>query len=169
MDFIAQLLQEHTRVNTDLIVKAVGNNKANFKQIIDIVYHQPPPLPQRASWVIPNVNKLHPELLTPYIAKFIDTLQTFNVDAVKRNMMVVLASHSIPEKLQGKLVNVCFDLMLSSSEMVVVKVHAMQALANMAQLHPELKTELKTVIQELAPNNTAAFKARARHVLKKLG
>lgn len=58
--------------------------------------------------------------------------------------------------------------MLSANETVVVKVHAMQAIANIAMQHPELQNELKVAIEDQLPKTTAAFHARANHILKEL-
>ena len=168
MNYSSQLSIEHSRSNTDEIAKAIGNDANEFKKIIDIIYTGEAPLPQRASWILAAVNTKHPELLKPYISKFIDTIKQFQIDGIKRNMAVVLTSQDIPKKLKGKLINVCFDLMLSSSETVVVKVHAMQAIANIAKHHPELKNELKAAIENQLPKTSAAFHARAKHILKEL-
>src|SRR5688572_7078015 len=100
MNYTAQLLKEHSRPNTDTIAKAIGNNPNEFRKIIEIIYNAAPPLPQRASWILAAVNDMHPTLLEPYISKFITTVSAFNIDGIKRNMMMVLASHAIPKKLQ---------------------------------------------------------------------
>ena len=168
MNYTAQLLKEHSRSNIDYVTKAIGNNSTEFKKIIDIIYNGKAPLPQRASWLLATVNEKNPELLEPYISKFINDIKKMKTDATRRNMSVVLASHKIPEKLQGKLINVCFDLILSSDEKVVMKVHAMQCIANIAKEHPEIIPELKAVIKNQLPKTTAAFHARARNILKKL-
>lgn len=168
MNYATELLKEHSRINTNRIAKAIGNDPDEFKKIIDIIYHAEPPLPQRAAWLLAAVNDNHPELLEPYLSKFINDIQKFKLDAVRRNMSVVLASHQIPKKLQGTLINVCFDLILSSTEKVVMKVHAMQCIANLAKEHPELIPELKSAIEDQLPKTTAAFHARARMILKKL-
>lgn len=168
MNYESQLLQEHSRANTNRIAKAIGNDPEEFKKIIDIIYHAEAPLPQRAAWLLAVVNQNHPELLKPYLSKFINDIQKFEEDAVRRNMSVVLASHKIPKKLQGKLINVCFDLILSSDEKVAMKVHAMQCIANISKEHPELIHELKSAIEDQLPKTTAAFHARARMILKSL-
>lgn len=49
---------------------------------------------------------------------------------------------------------------------MVVKVHAMQAIANIAKHHPELQNELKVAIEDQLPRTSAAFHARARRILK---
>jgi len=168
MNYITQLLKEHSRINTDIIAKAIGNDAGEFKKIIDIIYKEKDPLPQRASWLLAVVNNKHPELLQPYLEKFIDTITDLKIDAARRNMLVVLASHDIQKKLQGKLISVCFDFILSPTEVVAVKTHAMQCIANIAKTHRELIPELKSAIEDQLPKTTAAFHSRARMVLKKL-
>ncbi len=168
MNYEEQLLAEHSRVNTDRIAQSIGSNAAEFQKIITIIYSAQAPLPQRAAWLLVTVNDKHPELLKPYIGKFIDTLLSFRVDAVKRNMIAVLSAHEIPEKFQGKLLNACYDLILSPEEPVAVKTFSLQCIANMARHHPELIHELKAVIQDQLPKTTAAFHARSRNILKGL-
>ena len=168
MKYTTQLLKEHSRSNTDKIASAIGNDPFEFKKIIDIIYKEEAPLPQRASWLLTIVNNNHPKLLEPYLKLFIDTIKKIKNDAPKRNMINVLATHKIPKKLQGKLIDLCFELMVSSEEKVAVKVHAMQCIANLTNEHPELKGELKAAIEDQLPKTTAAFGARARLVLKKL-
>jgi hypothetical protein len=168
MDYITQLLQEHSRSNTEFIAKKIGNDPVEFKKIIHIIYKEKPPLPQRAAWLLAVVNDQHPELLKPYLSKFVDTIEQFKVDGIKRNMAGVLAKHDLPAKLQGKAVDVLFRLMLSSSETVAVKTEAMQTLGNIAMKHPELKSELKMAIEDQLPKTTAAFHARAKYIFKKL-
>jgi hypothetical protein len=168
MDYIKQLLQEHSRTNTELIAKGIGNDPVEFKKIVNIIYKEQPPLPQRAAWLLAVVNDQHPELLKPYLSKFIDTIEHFQVDGIKRNMAAVLAKHDLPLRLQGKAVDVLFKLMLSPTETVAVKTEAMQTLGNIALKHPELKSELKMAIEDQLPKTTAAFHSRAKRIFKKL-
>ncbi len=168
MDYRSQLLLEHSRPNTELIAKNIGNDPVEFKKIVDIIYKEQPPLPQRAAWLLAVVNDQHPELLKPYLSKFIDTIEQFQVDGIKRNMASVLAKHDLPIKLQGKAVDVFFKLMLSPSETVAVKTEAMQTLGNIAMKHPELKSELKMAIEDQLPKTTVAFHSRAKRIFKKL-
>jgi hypothetical protein len=168
MDYITELMKAHNRHNAERIAKKIGKDAAEFKKIIELIYKAPPPIPQRASWLLAVINDWHPELLQPYLSKFIDTIEQFKVDGIKRNMMCVLARQTIPEELQGKAVDVCFRLLLSSDETVVVKTEAMQTLANITKGYPELKNELKMAIEDQLPKTTAAFHSRSRQILKKL-
>lgn len=166
MNFAAQLAIEHSRSNTDAITKAIGSSAKKFKAIVYIIYHEQPPLPQRASRLLAAVNEKHPELIAPYIPLFTTTVQKFKIDGIKRNMLSALSGHSIPEELQGQAVNTCFEFLLSPDETVAVKVFAMQIVANIAEQHPELQNELKAVIDDQGPKSSAAFHARAKRILK---
>jgi hypothetical protein len=168
MNYLNALAREHSRATTDRISKAIGNDPEEFKKIINIIYSEVPPLPQRASWVLALVSEKHPELIRPYVSKFISTIASFKIDGIKRNMMLALASQSIPEKYQPKLIDACFDFILSPDEAVALKVHSMQVLANFCKQHPELKIELKAAIEDQLPKTTAAFFARAKRILQEL-
>ncbi|MGZ4047877.1 MAG: hypothetical protein ACXVPU_09570 [Bacteroidia bacterium] len=168
MNYQLQLKKEHSRSNTDKIAKAIGNDPIEFKKIVDILYKEEAPLPQRAAWLLVVVNDKYPELLKPYLKLFIDTVQNFKVPAVKRGMLQVLSLHKIPEKQQGKLLNICFDYVLSSDEALAVKVFSLQCIGNIAKEHPEIIPELKAAIEDQLPKTTAGFHARARLVLKAL-
>jgi hypothetical protein len=166
MDYISQLAKEHSKSNSNKIARSIGNNPDEFKKIIEIIYTAEAPLPQRAAWLLAIINKQHPELLKPYLENFAKDVSNFKIDAIKRNMLLVLASHTIPKKLQGKLIDICFNFMLSPKEAIAVKVHSMQIIANIAAGYPDLQQELKSAIENEIPKNSQAFSARARHVLK---
>lgn len=169
MNFEEQLMVDHSRNNTDLITKAIGGNAKEFKKIIDIIYNGKAPLPQRASWIISSVSEKHPELVTPYVPLLIDSVKSFKIDGIKRNIQNALTKQSIPEDYQAKTIDICFEFMLDPKETVAVKVLSMQIIANLCKVYPELIPELKAAIDDQLPKTTAAFHARARHVLKEIG
>jgi len=165
MNYKDRLSKEHSRALTDAIANKIGNEPTEFKKIIDIIFTEKAPLPQRASWLLAVCGRSHPDLITPYISKFIDTLPQLKVDGIKRNMLSGLCSQDIPKKLQGKMVNICFDFILDPDETVAVKVLSLDILWKIAQQHPELKNELKAVIEDQIPKTTAAFLSKGRKIL----
>jgi len=168
MDYIAQLQQENSRKNIDIIAKNIGNNLNEFQKIVDIVYSEKAPLPQRASWVIATISEKHPSLITAFIEQFISSIDEFKIAGIKRNILLALCNQKIPKKLQSKLIDYCYKYIMSSAEPVAIKVHSMQIIANLCKEHPDLIPELKIVIEEGTQKNSAAFKARAKMILKQL-
>jgi hypothetical protein len=74
----------------------------------------------------------------------------------------------IPEKFHGEIMDICFRFLESPTEALAVKVFSMSVLGNLAALYPDIKPELKLVIEEQLPHQTAGFKSRAKKVLKML-
>lgn len=168
MDYSDQLSKEHSRINTDLISRSVGDDPKEFKKIIDIIYSGKAPLPQRASWLLMVVSRKHPELIAPYTSLFINTINDFKIDGIKRNMLTALTTQKVPKKLEGKLVNICFDFILSRNEMVAVKTLSLEILSTLIVKYPELKNELRFVIIDQISKTSIAFQAKGKKLLELL-
>lgn len=87
-------------------------------------------------------------------------------DTVKRNTIRLLQDITIPEKYQGDIMNRCFDYIISPAEKPAVKAFSLTVLHNLTKQYPEIKQELKTIIEDHWDIESAAFKARARKILK---
>ncbi len=80
----------------------------------------------------------------------------------------MLQNIEIPNKLQGLAATVCFQLLASQQEPVAVKVFSMTVLANITKVEPDLKDELRVLINEQMELESAAFKSRGNRILKML-
>ncbi|MEJ7671291.1 MAG: hypothetical protein WKF59_00845 [Chitinophagaceae bacterium] len=65
----------------------------------------------------------------------------------------------IPENFQGEIMEICFSYVASPTEPVAVKAFSLTVLANLAKQYPEIMPEIKMLIDEQLPHQTAAFKA----------
>jgi hypothetical protein len=166
--FIESLKKEHSRANTDAIARSVGNEPEKFKKIIQIIYKSEAPLPQRASWLLTVISRKNPQLIVPYIDLFVNSITDFKIDGIKRNILNALFTQKIPKQLQGKIVNICFDFILSPSETVAVKVISLDIISKFIKDYPELKNELKAAIEDQLPKTTIAFRSKGSKILKKL-
>lgn len=77
---------------------------------------------------------------------------------VKRNSIRLMEDIDIPEKFHGEVMNICFGYLESPAEPLAVKVFSMSVLAKLAKEYPEIKTELKLIIEDQLPHQTAGFK-----------
>jgi hypothetical protein len=168
MDLKEQLLAEMSRRNVDYIAHYIGSDPTLFEELMQLVFNGKPPLSLRAAWAVSVVTDKYPELLKPYLKKIVDRFETLEHSGVRRLLLRYFASITIPETLQGKLYDFCYQCLVSRSEPPAVKVHAMQILFNIAQAEPDLKKELKLVIEELSNHESAAIKSRSRQILQRL-
>jgi hypothetical protein len=89
--------------------------------------------------------------------------------AVKRNVVRILQFIEIPHTLIGEVTKICFDYLASPNEPIAVRVFSMTVLANVAQKEPDLKNELRLVIEQQLVYGSMGFCSRAKKVMKMIG
>lgn len=170
MDLKKIILKEHNKATALKVADYVGNNTSRFKLLVNIYLEGPYRVTQRAAWPLSLGVERHPELIKPHLVTILDYAAKPGVhDAVKRNTVRLLQFIEIPKKYHGKVLELCFDFLQSKKEPVAVKVFSMTVIANLVKNEPDLKKELKIIIEDQLPYTTAAFASRARKVLKQLG
>ncbi|WP_276133415.1 hypothetical protein [Polluticoccus soli] len=170
MDLRAEILKEHSRVQSEKIAKWIGNNPDRFKEFMHLFLNDEYRVVQRAAWVLSVVAEKHHELALPYLPAMVKKMSEPGVHvAVKRNVVRILQFIEIPEELHGDIMNACFDLLGDLKETIAVRVFAMTVLANLAKTYPDIKQELRTIIEdELSHEPSKAFIARSKQLLKNL-
>jgi hypothetical protein len=161
------LLEEHSKSQRDKIVSYIGKDKAKFAELIRIFTGSDYRLTQRAAWPLSYCVRKYPELIQPYFSDMIGMLQKSGTDnAVTRNIIRLLQDVDIPEKYHGEIMNICFDFIQSNDAPAAIKAFSLTVLHNLSRHYPDIKSELKLIIEERWDYETAAFKSRARKVLK---
>ena len=64
---------------------------------------------------------------------------------------------------------ICFKYLESSDEAVAIKAFSLTVLGKLAKKYPEIIPEIKLMIEEQLPHQSAAFKSRAKAFMKKTG
>lgn len=169
MNLREQLLKEHSKTQCTKIVQWVGHNQQHFDELFQHFISDEYRVVQRAAWPISYCVIACPSLLTKHWKTLVINLKKQHLpDAVKRNSLRMIQYIEIPGKYQGELMDICFNYLQTPKEAVAIKVFAMTVLANMATKYPEIKNELKIVIENDLPTQKAAFKNRANKTLKVL-
>ncbi|MCF8378837.1 MAG: hypothetical protein K9H49_04620 [Bacteroidales bacterium] len=169
LDIRKQLLQETSRFNADYIAHEISGDKEKFAVLMNIYLDGEDPFPQKAAWVAEIVSSIYPELIQPYLKQIVKKLPGFTHPGSRRNALKILMRTEIPEKLQGPLIDICFQWLSGNDQPVAIKVYAMQIIENHLKLYPELAYELREVIEDQWERNSVGFKSRGRMVLRGLG
>ena len=126
-------------------------------------------LAQRAAWNVSWAAKKQPHLITPYIKDLIQQLPRKDVhNAVIRNSVRILQKINIPEELHGELMDSCFNFIESNETPVAIKAFSLTILFNLSKIYPDIKNELKLLIEERWEHETVAFKQRGKQILTHL-
>lgn len=80
----------------------------------------------------------------------------------------MLQEITVPQRFHGDVMNLCFDYISSPDEAVAIKAFSLTILQNLSKQYPDIKQELKTIIENRWDFETAAFHLRARKILKEL-
>lgn len=168
MDIKTELLREHSKEQAKRIAGYIGKDVERFDVLMSLFLDINYRITQRAAWVLSHCIDDQPNLILPYVEKIVLNLKDETPVAVVRNTVRVLQMVEIPEEHWGITADACFHLLASNSQPVAVKVFSMTVLANICLKVPELKHELKILIEDQMPYGSAGFKSRGKKVLKLL-
>ncbi len=74
----------------------------------------------------------------------------------------------LTENYEQQIIETCLDWLIQD-EKVAAKAYSMRALLNFSKKHKWIIPELQNILSQDYPNHSAAYKAAAKDVLKKLG
>ena len=167
MDLRTEILLEHSKKQATKIADWIGNDEKRFAHLLKLFLKDEYRVVQRAAWIVNLVADRHPCLLLPDLAAIVKRMDEDDLPtAVKRNVVRLLQHVAIPKKLHGLVMNVCFQFLSDPKETIAVRCFSMTVLANLSKDYPEIKGELKTVIEEvLKQKASAGVRARATRYL----
>ncbi len=162
-----EILKEHSKLQCTNIVNWVGSSQQRFDELFNLFLNDEYHVVQRAGWPVSYCVISHPEFIKKHWAALIQNLQKPNLhNAVKRNSIRLLQDIAIPKKYQGQIMDICFKYVESQTEAVAVKAFSLTVLNNLAKLYPDILPELKLLIEDQLPHQTAAFRSRAKALIK---
>jgi hypothetical protein len=169
MDILQLLKKEHSKKQTDRIVNYIGADKDRFGVLIGLFFSGEYRITQRAAWPLSYCVRAHPELIEPYFRALLDNLQRKDIHvAVVRNTVRLLQDVTIPKKHQGRVMSICFDFVQSPGTPVAVKAFSMTILSHLAADYPDIRGELKLIIEEQWEHSTPAVRSRGKKILKEM-
>ncbi len=169
MNLREEILKEHSKKQTNKIIKWIGSNLKKFDALIELFLKGEYRVTQRAGWPLSNIAISYPHLISKHLKKLLLNLKKPDLhNAVIRNTLRLLQFVKIPKHLHGMTVSICFHMLTDKKQPVAIHVFSMSVLGNLCMDHPDLKPELKLCIEEQLPYGSAGFKSRAGKVLKQI-
>ncbi len=169
MELRQTLLSEHSKAQTNAIIKWVGNSQERFDALFHFFLTEEYRVVQRAAWPLSYCVIKHPHLIEKHFKELINYLHAPKIsNAVKRNTVRLLQHIEIPERFHGDVMNICFDYIASPLEAAAVKAFALTILQNLTQYYLEIKDEVKIIIEDRWEVESPAFRSRAKKFLGSL-
>jgi hypothetical protein len=170
MNLSQEILKEHSKKQTDKIIRYIGTNQNKFDALVELFLNGEYQVTQRAGWPLSYISIAHPEMIRKHLKNLLVNIKKPNLhNAVVRNTFRLLQFVEIPKSLQGIAVEVSFNYFNDIKQPVAIRCFSMTVLGNLCKEYPELKNELLICIEENLPHASAGFRARAKKVLTEIG
>ncbi|WGQ08891.1 hypothetical protein QG516_20475 [Pedobacter gandavensis] len=155
-----------------------AKNDFTVKDVIDLTFHARKDLAFRAAWLLEHIFFKY-YCLGDHLEDFLSRFSQQMHPGPMRHYGKILAfltgkqarglQPGQLEKIDFEpLIGLMFDWLINEKVLVATKVHAMQALANLAPRYPWIKDELLETIAHLEDLESIAFFGRAKQVKKQL-
>lgn len=169
MNLRQTILAEHSKANCNRIINWIGNSQKRFDELFSLFMNDEYRVVQRAAWPLSYCSIKHPEHIQKHLGKLLKNLDKPKLHvAVKRNTVRLLQHIDIPKRFHGTVMDKCFGYIASPDEAVAVKAFSLTILQNLSHQYPEIKNELKLLIEERWNYETVAFRTRAKKILKEI-
>ncbi|QJB37578.1 hypothetical protein HF324_06825 [Chitinophaga oryzae] len=153
------------------VVGWIGSDPKRFARLMQLFLEDEYRVVQRSAWIISLVAEKHPELMTPHLPEMVARMETGGLpSAVKRNVLRVLQDMTLPPDLHGPVMNACFQYLEDPREMIAIKAFAMTILSNLAVAYPDIKNEIRILLEDLLEHDPSpGIRSRAQKVMKSIG
>jgi hypothetical protein len=171
MNIREELLKQqiHSKKHALSITEFAVLSDENFKDLIDCFLSKDIRLVQRAAWCVSWAARKKPEIIKSYIGVLVSQLKRTDVhNAVIRNSLRVLEDLIILEEFHGEVMDACFIFIQKRDTPIAIKTFSLTILFNISKIYPDIKNELRFIIEENIPYETAAYKSRGKKILANL-
>lgn len=158
------ILEKHTKQLMLRVVDYIGNDKKRFDELMQLFLFDDYRVSQRASWAVLHCIQKNPAFAKKYLPLMLDNLKNPVHDAVVRNTVRILDLTDIPENLHAQVMDICFELVNKNQSPIAVKAFSIGVLTKLSKQYPELKNELKAIVDNQLPFASPAIKSRAKRI-----
>ena len=171
----------HSRDNRKKYASLVISNPDLIPKVIDILFQVNDKTSFRAAWLLEFVARENLDSILPYLDGFIENMHTVHLDPAVRPVAKICEylieayyhrdnNHTkdyLKLAHKEKIIELSFDYMITDQK-VAAKAYSMNSLYLLGKEYDWIHPELAMILERDFNSGSAAFKARARHLLKKL-
>jgi len=172
---------DHSREKRKYYATIVLNNPDLLPTLLKVVFDVNDKISARAAWLFEFVARENLHAILPYLDTYIEKMHTVHLDPAVRPMakvaeyLIEAYYHKTPNETQQKLTvthrkkitEACFDWMISDQK-VATKAYSMRSLYLLGKEFDWIHAELLLILERDFNTHSAAFKARARDLIKKM-
>ena len=170
-----KLLSESTahRISREFIRDYVVQHPEKLQYLMEIGLNEKDKIHIKACWSLELIFEIKMELILPFLDDFLTKIRQFKDDSAIRPIskicMFLSKSKTIKlsENQETKIIETCLDWLIQDKK-VATKAYSMITLYNFGKKYPWINEDLKTILSQDFFKHSAAYKAAAKDILRKL-
>ena len=139
-----------------------------LSELFDGLFVDDPSVSARAADALEKVSAKHPEWLQPYRGRLLDDVARINQKEVRWHVAQIIGRLQLSSRQRVKAVKILRKF-LEESDSQIVKVSALQALADLAKQDPGLRAAVAGLARRALRSGSPSLKARARKLVDEIG
>lgn len=171
----------HSRENRKKYALLIISNPELIPKVLDILFQVNDKTSCRAAWLLEFVARENLDSILSYLDRFTENMHTVHQDPAVRPVAKICEylieayyhrdiNHTkdyLKPEHKERIIELSFDYMITDQK-VAAKAYSMNTLYLLGKEYEWIHPELSMILERDFNLGTAAFKARARHLLKKL-
>ena len=163
-----KLFVENSKSYWIQLSKEVLNNN-QMEELVGLFLGKDKRMAQRAAAIVMTLADIESELFAPYMHILIKQLRHNPTETQKRNIVRIVDFVEIPTTLEVEIMNFCFQYLENPKESIAVRAFSMRVLGKLHSKYPEIKEELKTLVEmNLEQNPSPGIVNCGNKILKSL-
>ena len=171
----------HSREKRLFYARLMQNNPDLIPKLIEILFKVDDKISPRAAWVFEFMCNHNIDTIIPYLDVFTENMHKVHLDSAERPVAKICEflakaytdktdskiKKALTETHKERIIENCFDFMINDVK-VAPKAYSMTTLFMLGKEYDWVHPELARILEEDFSKQSAAFKARARQILKKI-
>jgi hypothetical protein len=161
-------LVDSSRIIADILVADVNNDQDKFDEILMLALKDEYPLSMRAARIVVLSSFKNINLIKPHTNILLKALSTAKVDGLKRSILKIFAEFPLhlDDDSIGQLTEISFDLINDRNQSIATRAFAIGILAKVIRKFPDLKFEMKAVLESVLEDGSVGLKKKCSKTLK---
>jgi hypothetical protein len=148
------------------------NNPELFPELLQLAFTTDDKNHYKPCWILELVLEKELHLVAPFLDTFCDKISKYTNESGLRSISKIcmfLAQHMVLTKNQEqKIIESCFDWLILENVKVATKAYSIRALFELGKKNDWVYPELKRILTDDYVKYSAAYKAVAREIVKKI-
>jgi len=161
------LKEENTDKNRSQWAEYILKNNIPILDLCELIKYDKP-VSMRFIWLIGHLCDIKPQVVAPAIPYFFAVKNDVKFSNYDRSLAKMFSLCGIPTEIEAEAVDLLFNWILDPTILVSTKNYSIDALLKFSENYPELKNELKIVIEDQLSKNSVSFEKHAKRILEKL-